>query len=76
MKTVEFFLIIWGKWPEPEPEFLTSWSQSLTKMDRLCNTAEKHDHFMPINTQVFSKIRKNKIVCTANHLAIRQSAAK
>jgi hypothetical protein len=40
MKIVEFFLIIWGKWPElePEPEFLTSWSRSHTKMDRLRNT--------------------------------------
>jgi hypothetical protein len=40
MKIVEFFLIIWGKWSElePEPEFLTSWSQSPTKMDRLRNT--------------------------------------
>jgi hypothetical protein len=40
MKIVEFFLIIWGKCFEldPEPEFLTSWSRSRTKMDRLCNT--------------------------------------
>jgi hypothetical protein len=36
MKIVEFFLNIWGKWPEPE--FLTSWSRSRTKMDRLRNT--------------------------------------
>jgi hypothetical protein len=39
---VEFFLIIWGKLSElelePEPEFLTSWSRSRTKMDRLRNT--------------------------------------
>jgi hypothetical protein len=34
MKIVEFFLIIWGKLSEPEPEFLTS----RTKMDRLRNT--------------------------------------
>jgi hypothetical protein len=29
MKIVEFFLIIWGKLSElePEPEFLTSWSR-------------------------------------------------
>jgi hypothetical protein len=44
MKIVEFFLIIWGKLSElePEPEFLTSWSRSRnwsrTKMDRLHNT--------------------------------------
>jgi hypothetical protein len=41
MNIVEFFLIIWGKWSElePEPEFLTSWSRSWsrTKMDRLRN---------------------------------------
>jgi hypothetical protein len=47
MKIVEFFLFIWGKLselePEPEPEFLTSWSRSWsrTKMDRLRNTAVK-----------------------------------
>jgi hypothetical protein len=47
-ETVEFFLIIWGKWselePEPEQEFLTSWSRSRsrTKMDRLRNTTFKH----------------------------------
>jgi hypothetical protein len=47
MKIVEFFLItgtgIWGKWCklEPEPEFLTSWSWSRTKMDRLRNTGFK-----------------------------------
>jgi hypothetical protein len=47
MKIFEFFLIIWGKLSElePEPEFLTSWSQSRswsrTKMDRLRNTAGK-----------------------------------
>jgi hypothetical protein len=34
----EFFLIIWGKWSEPEPEFLTSLSRSRTIMDRLRNT--------------------------------------
>jgi hypothetical protein len=43
MKIVEFFLIIWGKWSElePEPEFCTSWSRSWsrTNMDRLRNTA-------------------------------------
>jgi hypothetical protein len=43
MKIVEFFLStgIWGKWPESEPEFLTSWSRrrSRTKMDRIRNTA-------------------------------------
>jgi hypothetical protein len=40
MKIVEFFLIIWRKLSElePEPEFLTSWSRSRTKMDRLRNT--------------------------------------
>jgi hypothetical protein len=38
MKIVEFFLIIWGEWSESEPEFLTSWSRSRTKMDRLRNT--------------------------------------
>jgi hypothetical protein len=40
MKIYEFFLIIWGKLSElePEPEFLTSWSWSRTKMDRLRNT--------------------------------------
>jgi hypothetical protein len=44
MKIVEFFLIIWGKWFELEPEFFTSWSQSRsrTKMDRLRNT-DKND---------------------------------
>jgi hypothetical protein len=31
MKIVEFFLIIWGKWSEPEPEFLTSRSHSRSK---------------------------------------------
>jgi hypothetical protein len=36
MKIIEFFLIIWAKWSELEPEFLTSWS--LTKIDRLRNT--------------------------------------
>jgi hypothetical protein len=41
MKIVEFFIIIWGKLSElePEPEFFTSWSRSRTKMDRLRNTA-------------------------------------
>jgi hypothetical protein len=39
IKIVEFFLIIWGKLSEPEPEFLTSWSR--TKMDLLCNTGLK-----------------------------------
>jgi hypothetical protein len=44
MKIVEFFLIIWGKMSElePEPEFLTSWSRSRSwsrkKMDQLRNT--------------------------------------
>jgi hypothetical protein len=42
MKIVEFFLIIWEKLfeLEPEPELLTSWSRSWsrTKMDRLRNT--------------------------------------
>jgi hypothetical protein len=38
MKIIEFFLIILGKLSEPEPEFLTSWSRSRTKMDRLRNT--------------------------------------
>jgi hypothetical protein len=40
MKIVEVFLIILGKFSELEPEFLTSWSRSMsrTKMDRLCNT--------------------------------------
>jgi hypothetical protein len=40
VKIVEFFLIIWGKWSELElePEFLTSWSRSRTKMNRLRNT--------------------------------------
>jgi hypothetical protein len=28
MKIVEIFLILWGKWFELEPEFLTSWSRS------------------------------------------------
>jgi hypothetical protein len=44
MKIVEFSLIIWGKWPElePEPEFLTSWSRSLTKMYRNHNTDNEH----------------------------------
>jgi hypothetical protein len=30
MKIVEFFLIIWAKWSElePEPKFLASWSRS------------------------------------------------
>jgi hypothetical protein len=44
MKIVEFFLIIRGKWSElePEPEFLTSWSRSRTKMDRLRNTGIMH----------------------------------
>jgi hypothetical protein len=45
MKIVEFFLIIWGKLSElePEPEFLTSWSRSWsrTKMDRLRNTGNQ-----------------------------------
>jgi hypothetical protein len=45
MKIVEFFLIIWGKWSEPEPEFLTSWSRSRTKMDRLRNTAFNETDF-------------------------------
>jgi hypothetical protein len=53
MKIVEFFLIIWGKLSElePEPEFLTSWSLSgsrnwsRTKMDRLRNTAFNYNFF-------------------------------
>jgi hypothetical protein len=51
MKIVEFFLIIWGKLSELEPEFLTSWSQSRsqswsrTKKDRLPNT-EQTDEIM------------------------------
>jgi hypothetical protein len=47
MKIVEFFLIIWGKWPEPEPEFLTSWSRSRsrTKMDRLRNAVSEPPFF-------------------------------
>jgi hypothetical protein len=37
MKFFGFFLEnIWGKWPEPK--FLTSWSRSRIKMDRLRNT--------------------------------------
>jgi hypothetical protein len=40
MKIVEFFLIIWGKLSELEPEFSTSWSR--TKMDRLRNTDSLH----------------------------------
>jgi hypothetical protein len=45
MKIVEFYLMVWGKLfeLEPEPEFLTSWSRSRswswTKIDRLRNTA-------------------------------------
>jgi hypothetical protein len=39
MKIVEFFSIIWGTLSELEPEFLTRWSRSRTKMDRLRNTA-------------------------------------
>jgi hypothetical protein len=43
MEIVEFFLIIWRKGSElePEPEFLTSWSRSWSRMnmDRLRNTA-------------------------------------
>jgi hypothetical protein len=35
---VNFSLIIWAKWAELEPEFLTSCSRSHTKMDRLRNT--------------------------------------
>jgi hypothetical protein len=42
MKIIEFFLIIRGKLSElelePEPEFLTSWSRSRTKIDRLRNS--------------------------------------
>jgi hypothetical protein len=42
MKINEFFLSMWGKLSElePEPQFLTSWSWSWsrTKMDRLRNT--------------------------------------
>jgi hypothetical protein len=43
MKIVEIFLIIWGKWSEleQEPEFLTSWSRSRTKMDQRRNTAKE-----------------------------------
>jgi hypothetical protein len=37
IKIVDFFLIIWGKLSELEPEFFTSWSR--TKMDLLRNTA-------------------------------------
>jgi hypothetical protein len=45
MKIVEFFLIIWGKLSElePEPQFLTSWSR--IKMDRLRNTARTGTSF-------------------------------
>jgi hypothetical protein len=45
MKIVEFFLTIWGKLSElePEPEFLISWSRSRTKMDRLRNT-DRFEH--------------------------------
>jgi hypothetical protein len=32
--------------PEPEPEFLTSWSRSRTKMDRLRNT-EFNNYILP-----------------------------
>jgi hypothetical protein len=39
MKIVEFFLIIWGKLSELEPEFFTRWSRS--KKDRLRNTDVK-----------------------------------
>jgi hypothetical protein len=51
MKIVEFFLFIWGKWPEPVPEFLTSWSrsQSRTKMDLLRNTAAQRYSFKFLN---------------------------
>jgi hypothetical protein len=43
IKIVEFFLIIWGKLSELEPEFLTSWSRSWSrkKMERLRNTGLK-----------------------------------
>jgi hypothetical protein len=50
MKIIEFFLIIWGKLSEldPEPEFLTSWSRSWgrTKIDRLRNTASRSWYFL------------------------------
>jgi hypothetical protein len=49
MKIFDFFRKYMGKMVgagaeifdklEPEPKFLTSWSRSLTKMDRLRNTA-------------------------------------
>jgi hypothetical protein len=48
MKINDFFIIIWGKMSElePEPEFSTSWSRtrswSRTKMDRLRNTVFNH----------------------------------
>jgi hypothetical protein len=46
MKIVEFFIIIWGKLSELEPEaaFLTKWSRSWsrTKMDRLRNTVSNN----------------------------------
>jgi hypothetical protein len=50
MKIFDFFLEnIWGKWsePEPEPKFLTSWSRSRTKMDRLRNTGLVKIIFQP-----------------------------
>jgi hypothetical protein len=49
IKIDEFFLIIWQKWSElePEPEFLPSWSR--TKMDRLRNTAFGNRRFLSLS---------------------------
>jgi hypothetical protein len=44
----------WSKL-EPELEFLTSWSRSRTKMDRLRNTARDND-----STAVFARIPRDR----------------
>jgi hypothetical protein len=76
VKIVEFFLIIWGKLSElePEPEFLTSWSRSRswsrTKMDRLRNTAHKYvlgvlyctlSHLCTVNLSKRAHLRKHAL---------------
>jgi hypothetical protein len=61
MKIVEFYLIIWSEL-EPEPEFLTSWSRSRTKI----GPAPQHCEWVPLaaSSRLIRKrggLRKRKI---------------
>jgi hypothetical protein len=67
MKIFDFFLKYMGKMdgaeifdklepePEPEPKFLTSWSRSRTKLDRLRNTDFKIDENLHFHMLIYEE---------------------